>query len=259
MLAAIASSLALVLPLRWFDPATSAFMLRDDTEPLLHDWVAWDAIGAAPALAVIAAEDQRFAEHSGIDLASIREAIDGRDGGGRLRGASTITQQVAKNLYLWPGRSYLRKGLEAWLALVLEACLPKRRILEIYLNIAEFGPGIYGIGAASHHYFGRTPAQLSNAQAALLAAVLPSPRRFHADRPSAYLRERQRWILAQMDRLDRTKWLSKLAAGGVPARPGTGNGITTSGRIAGLRGAFAAAQLASGRAGSTPGLGSRPL
>ena len=133
-----------------------------------------------------------------------------RDERGYLRGASTISQQTAKNLFLWPGRSFVRKGLEAWLTVMLEVSLPKRRILEIYLNIAEFGPGIYGAGAASRHYFGIAPAQLSDSQAALLAAVLPSPRRLQVNNPSDYVRERQAWIVTQIARLRREGWLTRL-------------------------------------------------
>ncbi|MGA8204674.1 MAG: monofunctional biosynthetic peptidoglycan transglycosylase, partial [Woeseiaceae bacterium] len=205
-------SVALVLPLRWLEPATSAFMLLDDSglKPLAHEWVDWDRLGSAAALAVVAAEDQKFADHFGFDIGSIRDSIEDAEGGGRLRGASTISQQTVKNLYLWPGRNFLRKGLEAWLTVVAEICLPKRRILEIYLNVAEFGPGIYGVGAASDYYFGKPPSRLSDAQAALLAAVLPNPRRLHADRPSRYVRERQRWIVAQMRRLRREEWLRRL-------------------------------------------------
>ena len=153
------------------------FMLQDDSgiEPILHEWVPWTELGTAPTLAVIGAEDQRFADHNGLDLKAIKKAFDEQNERGYLRGASTITQQTVKNLYLWPGRSFLRKGLEAWLALVAELCLPKRRILEIYLNIAEFGPGIYGIGAASNFFFGRHPKSLSDHQAASLASVLPQP------------------------------------------------------------------------------------
>ena len=201
-----------MLPLRWVDPAATAFMLRDDSgrDPLLHEWVAWENLGTAAPLAVVAAEDQRFAEHFGLDVGAIRDAIDEKDARGRVRGASTISQQTAKNLFLWSGRSYFRKGLEAWLTLVAEVCLPKRRILEIYLNVAEFGPGIYGVGAASRYYFGRPPALLTDAQAALLAAVLPNPRRLRVAEPSDYVRERQRWILTQIERLRREAWLQRL-------------------------------------------------
>jgi len=202
----------MILPLRWFDPVTTAFMLQDDSgrRPLLHDWVDWPQMSGSAALAVVASEDQRFTMHSGLDFESIRDSLDEAERGGRLRGASTITQQLAKNLYLWPGRSFVRKGFEAWFAILLEAFLPKRRILELYLNVAEFGPGIYGIGAASTHYFGHPAARLRDVEAALLAAVLPNPRQLHADRPSGYVRERQFWILGQMSRLRREGRLDAL-------------------------------------------------
>ena len=133
VIAFLALGVALTLPLRWFDPQTTAFMLGDRSgrDPLLHEWRDWEQLGPAAALAVVAAEDQRFDDHFGLDVASIRDSIERAQGGSRLRGASTISQQVAKNLYLWPGRSFVRKGLEAWFTLLLEACLPKKRILEI--------------------------------------------------------------------------------------------------------------------------------
>jgi monofunctional biosynthetic peptidoglycan transglycosylase len=207
-----ASGVALTLPLRWFDPVTTAFMLQDDSgrDPLLHDWQDWDQLGAAPALAVVAAEDQRFADHFGLDIDSIRDSIEAAQDGEALRGASTISQQLAKNLYLWPGRSFVRKGLEAWFTLLLEISLSKTRILEIYLNVAEFGPGIYGVAAASRHYFGKPPAHLQDAEAALLAAVLPNPGSLRVDEPSSYVRERQSWILGHMQRLRREGWITTL-------------------------------------------------
>jgi monofunctional biosynthetic peptidoglycan transglycosylase len=208
----LALGVALTLPLRWFDPATTAFMLQDDSgrDPLLQEWRSWEQLGGPLALAVVAAEDQRFDRHFGLDLDSIRDSIETAQDGGRMRGASTISQQVAKNLYLWPGRNLARKGLEAYFTLLLEACLPKKRILEIYLNIAEFGPGIYGVAATSRYYFGKPPSRLYDAEAALLAAVLPSPRRFRVDEPSDYVRERQSWILGQMQRLRREGWITTL-------------------------------------------------
>lgn len=187
-------------------------MLQDDSgrDPLLHDWQDWEQLGTAPPLAVVAAEDQRFATHFGLDLASIRDSIEAAQDGRLLRGASTISQQLAKNLYLWPGRSFVRKGLEACLTLLLEMSLPKKRILEIYLNVAEFGPGIYGVAAASRNYFGKAPAQLRDAEAALLAAVLPNPKRLRVDEPSSYVRERQAWILGHMQRMRQEGWLTAL-------------------------------------------------
>lgn len=208
----LALGVAVTLPLRWFDPATTAFMLQDESgrDPLLHEWQDWEQLGPALALAVVAAEDQRFDRHFGLDLDSIRDSIETAQDGGRMRGASTISQQVAKNLYLWPGRNLARKGLEAYFTLLLEACLTKKRILEIYLNIAEFGPGIYGVAAASRYYFGKAPSRLYDVEAALLAAVLPNPRRFRVDEPSDYVRERQSWILGQMQRLRREGWITTL-------------------------------------------------
>lgn len=205
-------SVAFVLPLRWFNPTTSAFMLRDSSGriPVAFQWQPLDQISDSAALAVVASEDQRFLQHRGIDLASIADALEARSKGESLRGASTISQQVSKNLFLWPGRSFLRKGLEAHFTLLLELCLPKRRILEIYLNVAEFGPGIYGVPAASRHYFDRTPAALSDNQAALLAAVLPNPRRLNVSDPSDYVRDRQAWTLEQLARLRREGWLTQL-------------------------------------------------
>ncbi len=211
-LAVVLLSFAAVLPLRWTNPVSTAFMKQDTSgrDPLLYEWVAWQDLGTAAPLAVVAAEDQRFADHFGLDVTAIRKAVGEKDQRGYLRGASTITQQTAKNLYLWPGRNVLRKGLEAWLAVIIETSLPKRRILEIYLNVAEFGPGISRVGAASRYYFGRAPARLRDSEAALLAAVLPNPKRLRVDAPSEYVRERQRWILTQMQRFEREAWLQRI-------------------------------------------------
>ena len=208
----VAFSVLLVLPLRWFDPPTSAFMMQDrsDRRPLLHDWVNSEELGTNAALAVVASEDQRFADHHGIDFKAIKRAVDEKDDRGYLRGASTITQQTVKNLYLWPGRSFARKVLEAWLALVADSCLPKQRILDIYLNIAEFGPGVYGVGAASDYFFGTSPAQLDTYQAALLAAVLPNPKKLSVSDPSDYVRERQAWIRVNLERLEREGWITRI-------------------------------------------------
>ena len=191
VLALILLTFALVLPWRWFAPPTSAFMLRarllNDTR-VHYRWTPWDRISPYLAIAVVAAEDQKFPFHHGFDFQSIAEALEEK--GGPRRGASTISQQVAKNLFLWPGRSYIRKGLEAYLTLLIETFWPKRRILEIYLNVAEFGPGIFGAGAAGRQLFDRSALQLSLWEASLLAAVLPNPKRMSANRPSAYVRHR---------------------------------------------------------------------
>jgi monofunctional biosynthetic peptidoglycan transglycosylase len=205
--AAILASWLPVWILRFVDPPTSSFMLRDDSGNLQYEWLPWPELGANIALAAVAAEDQKFPSHFGFDVASIRSALD-EDG--RLRGASTITQQTAKNLFLWPGRSLIRKGVEAYLAALIEISWPKQRTLEIYLNVAQFGPGIYGVGAASRIYFGKPARELSDEEAALLAAVLPNPVRFQANRPSDYTRERQTWILQQMQRMRREGSLAAL-------------------------------------------------
>jgi len=196
-----------VAVMRWIDPFTSAFIVRDRFMAWRQDdkafqvrrhWVELRNISPTLRLAVIASEDQKFLEHHGFDIASINEALEDQERGRRTRGASTITQQVAKNLFLWPGQSWIRKGVEAYFTMLIEAFWPKRRILEIYLNIAEFGRGIYGADAAARLYFKKTAAQLSYDDAALLAAVLPSPKRFNAAVPSLYVRSRQHWIVGQM-------------------------------------------------------------
>ncbi len=204
LLAWLALTVLLVLPLRWVNPPASAFMLAyahqsGNGQRAYFQWVDAADIPAHVSLAFVAAEDQRFPEHHGIDLQAISSALG--ESGGRLRGASTITQQVAKNLYLWGGRSYLRKALEAWFALWIELAWPKHRIIEVYANIAEFAPGIYGVGAAAPMLFATHPGALSRRQASLLAAVLPNPKQLSARAPSAYVLERVRWIEAQMSQL----------------------------------------------------------
>jgi monofunctional biosynthetic peptidoglycan transglycosylase len=213
ILAWIGLSVGIVLALRWLDPPTSAFMLRERMQtdaPIRHRWVAWDGISAHAKVAVIAAEDQRFPEHSGFDLDSINDALADIERGRRVRGASTISQQVAKNLFLWPGQSWLRKGLEAYFTVLIELLWSKPRILEVYLNIAEFGRGIYGVGAASETFFNKSPANLTAAESALLAAVLPSPKRMRVNAPSPYMRSRQEWIQNQMRALGGPSLLQQL-------------------------------------------------
>jgi monofunctional biosynthetic peptidoglycan transglycosylase len=161
-----------------------------------YRWTPLERISPCLAAAVIAAEDQKFPRHFGFDLDSIRDAVAERER--RVRGASTISQQTVKNLYLWPGRSFVRKGIEAWFTVYLELLWPKARILEVYLNIAEFGPGIYGARAASLHFFGKEPAALTEEEAARLAAVLPSPKRLSPVPSSPRVLDRARWIRGQM-------------------------------------------------------------
>ncbi|QHM73660.1 Biosynthetic peptidoglycan transglycosylase [Mixta intestinalis] len=171
------------------------------------DWVASDKISPWVSLAVIAAEDQKFPQHWGFDVAAIESVLNNQDK--RLRGASTISQQTAKNLFLWDGRSWLRKGLEAGLTLTLEGVWSKKRILTVYLNIAEFGDGIFGVEAAAQRYFHKPASRLTMSEAAMLAAVLPNPLRFRADAPSAYVRQRQQWIMRQMHQLGGTGYIQR--------------------------------------------------
>ncbi len=187
-----------MLPWRWIPLPTTAFVLRADG-PVDYRWVALEEISPALALSVVAAEDQKFPDHGGFDYVAIREAaLERRE---RRRGASTISQQVAKNVYLWPGRSLVRKGIEAYLTVWIEALWPKRRILEVYLNVAEFGPGVYGAEAAAQRYFARSAGELGPREAALLAAVLPNPRRMSAAQPSEYVRGRAAEIASAVRRL----------------------------------------------------------
>ena len=166
------------------------------------DWVSMDEISPWMGLAVIAAEDQKFPEHWGFDMGAIEKALAHNERNeNRIRGASTLSQQTAKNLFLWDGRSWVRKGLEAGLTLGMETVWSKKRILTVYLNIAEFGDGVFGVEAASQRYFHKPASKLTQSEAALLAAVLPNPIRFKASAPSGYVRNRQAWILRQMRQL----------------------------------------------------------
>nr|WP_093189566.1 monofunctional biosynthetic peptidoglycan transglycosylase [Thiocapsa sp. KS1] len=212
-------SILLVLTLRWLDPPASAFMLRhaynlwrlDQSPPFYHQtWVPWDRISLPTRLAAIAGEDQRFPTHLGFDLTEIRLAWTDYKNGGRLRGASTITQQAAKNLFLWPGSDLPRKLLEAWFTLLMEILWPKERILEVYLNIVQFSPNTYGIGAASLRYFGRPASELTMREASLLIGVLPAPGHYRLDRPSERLERRAAWITDQASRLGGTRYLNRL-------------------------------------------------
>ena len=166
------------------------------------DWVSMDEISPWMGLAVIAAEDQKFPEHWGFDVSAIEKALAHNERNeNRIRGASTLSQQTAKNLFLWDGRSWVRKGLEAGLTLGMETVWSKKRILTVYLNVAEFGDGVFGVEAAAQRYFHKPASRLSLSEAALLAAVLPNPLRFKANAPSGYVRNRQAWIMRQMRQL----------------------------------------------------------
>jgi monofunctional biosynthetic peptidoglycan transglycosylase len=206
VLACLAASVGVVLLLRFVPVPVSAIRVQRQVEAWvdgkpyrsLHSWTPLDRIAPSMGVAVIASEDQNFPDHFGFDWQAIEKAIAHNERSRRKRGASTVSQQTAKNLFLWESRSWVRKGVEVYFTLLLETLWPKRRILEVYLNIVEFGDGVYGVEAASRKFFGRPASALTPGQAALLAAVLPSPHRFRADAPSPYIRGRQEWILGQM-------------------------------------------------------------
>ena len=220
MLCIVASLLA-VLSLRWINPFYTAFMAEaqveawtshDSSYGFHHSWVDLDRISPNLPLAVVASEDQKFPEHWGFDVEAIEKAYQLNQHSHKVRGASTISQQVAKNLFLWSGRSFFRKGLEAYFTILIESLWPKRRILEVYLNIAEFGPGTYGAEAAAQRFFHKSAARLTRADAAVLAAVLPNPQRFSAAAPSHYVQQRREWILGQMQALGGPEMLDELDA-----------------------------------------------
>jgi monofunctional biosynthetic peptidoglycan transglycosylase len=220
LLLCIGLSMMAVLSLRWINPRYSAFMAETQLAAWAdraayeghHTWVDLNRISPNLPLAVVASEDQKFPEHWGFDVEAIEKAYALNQHRHRVHGASTISQQVAKNLFLWSGRSYFRKALEAYFTVLIEGFWPKRRILEIYLNIAEFGYGIYGAEAAAQHYFHESAARLSRGDAAALAAVLPSPERYSAAAPSRYVLQRRDWILGQMQALGGPEMLEEIDA-----------------------------------------------
>jgi len=213
---ALISTILPVVLLRWIPPVTSSVMISKSISSMWSDkkgyktrykWTPWEKISPHAGIAVVAAEDQMFPEHFGFDLESISDSLEKHSRGKRLRGASTISQQVAKNLFLWSGRSFIRKGFEAYFTVLIEVTWPKQRILEVYLNIAEFGRGIFGVGAASEAFFKKPPSRLGPSEAALLAAVLPNPLRLRAGKPTAYVYSRRDWILGQMEQLGGASYL----------------------------------------------------
>lgn len=165
-------------------------------------WVPMSEISSHMAQAVVASEDQKFLEHFGFDVEAIQEAMDGNKAGKRIRGGSTISNQTAKNVFLWPGRNYVRKGLEAYFTFLIELFWPKERIMEVYLNVIEMGDGIYGVEAAAQKFYGKPASKLSRQEAAMIAAVLPNPLRWSPARPTSYNYQRQAWILRNMNNLN---------------------------------------------------------
>ena len=218
-LVALALSVVQVATLRFVDPPFSAFMFSRQLEAfgqgdwsfrIAHDWRDLDEISPYVPLAVIASEDQNFAEHFGFDLKAIERARKSNERGRKVRGGSTISQQTAKNLFLWSGRSWVRKGIEAWYTLLIEAMWPKHRIVEVYVNVAEFGDGVYGAQAAARTFYRKDASRLSAAEAARMAAVLPSPRRYSIAKPGPYVQRRAQAIQRQMRYMGGTAYLQQL-------------------------------------------------
>lgn len=205
----------MVLLLRFVPPPTTSFMIQTAFRNGLYAyrWQPYEQIASNMALAAIAAEDQRFPMHSGFDIDAINAALRDAENGASLRGASTITQQVAKNLFLWPGGSFVRKAIEAWLTFLIELMWSKQRILEMYLNIAQFSDRTFGVEAASQYFFQVSAQNLSAEEAALLAAVLPGPELYSLDDPSWEVLDRQNWILTQMNQLGGETYLQRLYDG----------------------------------------------
>lgn len=203
----LVGTMAITILFRWVPLPFSSLMIQRQISSLWqqdkeycfrYQWIGISKISPYLPLAVIAAEDQKFLNHRGFDFDAIEKAWEHNQRKKRVHGASTITQQVAKNLFLWPGKSFIRKGLEVYFTLLLEGLWPKRRIIEVYLNVAEFGPGIFGVEAAGRAYYRKPAARLTSAEAATLAAILPSPLRSNAGRPSGYIRQRADHIQRQM-------------------------------------------------------------
>ena len=210
-------SVSQVLVLRFVDPPFSTVMAGRQLSAwaggdwkfgVAYDWRDLERMAPSLPLALIAAEDQNFAEHYGFDFKAIEKARRNNARGRKLRGASTISQQVAKNLFLWSGRSWVRKGFEAWYTVLIEALWPKRRILEMYANIAEFGDGVYGAQAAARSFYGKDAARLTPAESARLAAVLPNPKKYSARKPGPYVQRRANWIQRQVGHLGGPAYLA---------------------------------------------------
>ena len=212
------STVLLIFAMRWINPVTSSIMIQrqisglfnGEFELIKYHWVDYDDISKYMPIAIVAAEDQNFPKHFGFDFKQIEKALKENKRGRRVRGASTITQQVAKNLFLWEGKSFVRKGIEAYFTLLIELLWNKQRILEVHMNIAEMGDKIFGVGTASLAYFKKPAVKLTISQAALLAAILPNPRKYSAVKPSGYVRGRQNWIVRQINSLGGPDYLKEL-------------------------------------------------
>ena len=195
-------SIFMVLLYKWlpvpFTPLMAIRYFENPEEEIQHSWVPRQDISRHLQLGVIASEDQNFVKHNGFDFQAIEKAIEDNQKGKRVRGASTISQQTAKNVFLWPGRNWFRKGLEVYFTFLIETFWSKERILEVYLNSIEMGRGVYGAEAAAQHWFNKLAANLSVYEAAAIAAVLPNPREYRANPASNYINQRKNWIVRQM-------------------------------------------------------------
>lgn len=219
-------SLLWIIVYKWVNPPVTFLMLQRKLEAtsspttlqkrgekdtkIYYEWVEYEEMSYYMPLAAIASEDQNFSTHHGFDLEAIEKALEHNKKHKRIRGASTISQQVAKNVFLWNGRSWFRKGLEVYFTFMIEVCWSKKRIVEMYVNIAEMGERTFGIGAASKRFFKTNPKNISMEQAALLATVLPNPRKFSALNPSNYIQKRKSWIMEQMTQLGGKEYLKEI-------------------------------------------------
>lgn len=206
----------LLIILRWANPPFTAFTLQENWEELGKErynlketWIPDQEIPSHLKLALVASEDQRFYEHWGLDMMAIEDAIEEKERSGRVRGASTITQQVAKNLFLSPAQNYLRKGMEAVITVLIELFWSKERILEVYFNIAEFGPGMFGVGTAADFYYGKPASALTPKESARMVTVLPNPKIIEPEPPSDYVLNRSEWILRNMGQLSGLRFIPK--------------------------------------------------
>jgi len=214
LLLLIGASILITLAFRWINPPYTSFMIvqRISTEfvPYKINWASIKDISPHLLISAVASEDQKFPNHYGFDFKAIQSALESNKQQKSLRGASTITQQVAKNIFLWPKKSFFRKGLEAYFALLIETLWPKWRILEVYLNIAEFGPNIFGAKNAAYIYYKKSTKQLTQLEAATLVAVLPNPHQLHASQPSSYVLQRAEHISNQARSLGGAGYLKNI-------------------------------------------------
>lgn len=212
------ASVLVVFLMRWINPIFSSIMIQRQIEAFLegefkfikNSWIDYDDVSKYVPLALISAEDQNFPDHYGFDFEQIKKALKENSHRKRIRGASTISQQLSKNLFLWEGKSFIRKGVEAYFTLLIETLWDKKRIIEVYMNIIELGDMTFGVACASEIYLKKDASKLSPSQAALIASVLPNPKRFQISRPSGYVRARQNWVLRQMSSLGGIEYLKSL-------------------------------------------------